>query len=263
MSRECSRGSMNTATIGASDAPSSARTLPQARKRPLASMVFDSIKQIGRKLAGDLDEERRRRVRAEASENAMRQALAFETAAAQEAHHRAKNTLQIAASVLSLHSRAATSAEARTALQESYQRLQLLAKVHDLLSRNIGGTREIPIHRLLRAVGAALRQSFRNVAPRVRLRIRIDRIRLNRDDAIPLGLLANEVLTNAYKYAFPEPLCGEIALTFKHGSDGGVILRIADNGVGLRDGSSERRPGFEAHPHLCGTTAGHSQHQPT
>ncbi len=84
-------------------------------------------------LVHDLAEERDLREHAEACESESRRALVFKDAMLDEVNHRAKNTLQTAGSLLSLQASATSSAQVRMALLDSYARLQLLAKVHELL----------------------------------------------------------------------------------------------------------------------------------
>ena len=158
--------------------------------------------------------------------------LAFKDAVIQDAHHRIKNTLQIAASLLSLHERATSSEEVRMALQESNGRLQLLANAHQLLYTIADSTDSVLMLPLLHALAEALRQSFTVNFDRVQLQVTADSLTLPVDQAIAMALLANEAVMNAYKHAFPQEAAGEIAVdlrTFEHE----VVLRITDTGIGL------------------------------
>lgn len=207
-----------------------------AHRSALASL--ESQRTVQQTVTRHLVEERNRRERAEVSEHGIRQAMVFKDAVIQEAHHRVKNTLQIAASVLSLHAGATASPEVRSALQESFARLHLLAKVHELLYTQADTLQEIPMATLLQAVGDALQRSFTELSGRVELRITSEALSLAADDAIPLALLANEAITNAYKHAFPEGRRGKIAVDLRRDGDDAIVLRIADTGIGMRsDGS--------------------------
>jgi two-component sensor histidine kinase len=185
------------------------------------------------RLVDDLAAERSLRERSEASEIEIRQALVFKETVMHEVNHRVKNTLQLAASLLSLHGRATASAEVRSALGESRARLHLLAKVHEMLYAAADSPQEILMPPLLQAVGDALRQSFAEVSSRVTLRVTSDEIVLSPDDAIPIALLANEVMTNAYKHAFPEGTSGMIAINLSCAPENTIVLRIMDNGIGM------------------------------
>lgn len=207
-----------------------------AHRSALASL--ESQRTVQQTVARHLVEERNRRQRAEVSEHGIRQAMMGKDAVILEAHHRVKNTLQIAASVLSLHASATPSLEVRAALQDSFARLHLLAKVHELLYTQADALQEIPMATLLQAVGDALQRSFIERPSRVELRITSEALSLGADNAIPLALLANEAITNAYKHAFPEGRRGEIAADLSRNGDA-IVLRISDTGVGMRSDVSK------------------------
>lgn len=184
--------------------------------------------------AHKLSQERSLRERAEASERESRRELALAHAVLQEAHHRIKNTLQIAASVLSVHARETSSEEVRLALRESHGRLQLLAKAHELLYASADDMKSVLMPSLLNAVSDALRQSFAEMSARVKLQVTAEPLTLPVHEAIAVALLANEVVTNAYKHAFPNDSCGEITIDLRRTSENALSLRMVDNGVGLR-----------------------------
>ena len=195
-------------------------------------------------LAHDPAAERSLRDQAESAENVIRQALEFKDALIQEANHRVKNTLQVAASLLSLHAQATGSSETRAALLQSYNRLHVLAKAHELLSESTdNSTQSVPMPTLLRAMVEALRQSFPEVSPRVRVLVTSDPIALPADDATALALLANEVMTNAYKHAFPNDSTGTLTVDLRREPGGKIVLQIADSGVGMDSGNG-RTPGL-------------------
>ena len=190
---------------------------------------------VQRKLTRDLAEERSRRMLAEASEKSLREALVFKEAATCEAHHRAKNSLQIAASLLSIHARAATTTEVRQALDDARTRLHVLADVHALLYRGNAGDQEILMSTLFEAVADGLRKSFAERSQQIVLKVASQPLSLVPDRAIPLALLANEIMTNAYKHAFPDAASGEITLQFSCTPQQEIVLQIADDGVGIRE----------------------------
>ena len=185
-------------------------------------------------LAHDLAEERGLREHAEASENESRRSLAFKDAMLHEVNHRTKNTLQAAGSLLALQASATSSAEVRMALLDSYARLQLLAKVHELLSTKTDGAQTVLMPGLLETLANGLRQSFAKTSAHVSLQLTSEPIALPVDQAIPLALLANELVTNAYKHAFPNGSSpGEITVSLRHTPENGLTLRVADTGTGL------------------------------
>jgi two-component sensor histidine kinase len=169
----------------------------------------------------------------EQTESESRQALAFKDALLHEVNHRAKNTLQLAGSLLTLHAQAASSAQVREALLASHARLQLLAKAHELLYLDSDNTQTCLMPRLLQTLVDALRQSFASVSTLVRLDLTADPIALPAKQAIPIALLANEAVTNAYKHAFPNDSRGRITALLRCLPEGGLILRIEDDGIGM------------------------------
>jgi two-component sensor histidine kinase len=215
------------------------KLLEQARQHRHTLALLESHRLAQRALAHALAEERSRREQVEAPGRGVGQALVFKDTAIRELHHRVRNTIQIAASLSSLHARATPCAQVRSTLQESYGRLRLLAKVHELLYASADSTQEILLPTLLRAMGDALRQSFAEMSGRVSLRVTCDQIVLPPDDAIPMALLANEVVSNAYKHAFPDGSSGEITINLRCAPENTVILQITDNGIGMRTRNAE------------------------
>lgn len=141
--------------------------------------------------------------------------MALQDAMLEEVHHRTKNTLQTAGSLLSLQARATSSTQVRAALLDGHARLQLLAKAHELLCTRTDNALTVLIPELLQTLGDALRQSYAQTSAHVNLQIVSDPIELPVDQAIPLALLANELVTNAYKHAFPDDSAGEIAVSLR------------------------------------------------
>jgi two-component sensor histidine kinase len=194
---------------------------------------YETVQQAG---AHDLAEERSRRVHAEAAENGIRQNLAFKDAAIKDAHHRVKNTLQLVTSLLSMQARATVSVEARLALLECQGRLSLLATVHELLYQSADSGEEVVMPTLLLAIGDALRGSFAEESNRISLTVTSERITLSPDDAIPIALLANEAITNAYKHAFCDGSSGQICVELSSAAENAMLLEIKDDGMGMRAG---------------------------
>ena len=197
----------------------------------LSSVAWHSDTQ--RTLTRELAEERRQRILAQASEKSLREALLYKDAAAHEAHHRTKNSLQIAASLLSLNARASDSPEVRHSLQEARSRLHVLAQVHELFYLGDAGTREMLLSTLLASIADGLRKSFAERSAQVVLTVAAEPMPLAADRAVPIALLANEIITNAYKHAFPEAATGTIAIELSSDPQQELVLRIADDGIGM------------------------------
>jgi PAS domain S-box-containing protein len=154
-----------------------------------------------------------------------------------EVHHRAKNSLSIASALLGIQGRRQANPDVKTLFQEAQDRLMAMAKVHDLLSKS-----EVAQRVDLATYLGDLCDALRPIADgeRIELRSEADRgILVHADTAIPLGIIATELVTNAVKYAFPSPACGTILVEARRRDSGRVMLRITDNGCGMGDG----RPG--------------------
>jgi len=209
------------------------RLQEHARDREHALSVLQSLQAAQQDLLShDLTQERTRREQAEAAEQEARRALLFKETMIDEVNHRTKNTLQAAASLLSLHARIAPSAEARHALLDSRDRLQLLAEVHAMICAAHDDSQAIHMPQLLQTLCDALASSFGSIRQGVGLELTSEAISLPVDDAVAIVLLSNEAVTNAYKHAFAEGSAGTITVLLQRTPDHALILRIADSGVG-------------------------------
>jgi two-component sensor histidine kinase len=216
--------------------------LERSRERRYAANLLEAYHRAQCDLFNhELCRERKRREQVEKCEGDLRHALLLKQSVIEETHHRVKNTLQVAASVLSSHARASGSEEVRTALHKSHACLQLLAKTHELLCAGGEGAQTIPMSTLLDGLSNALQHSFAAMSSRVTLRVVAEPLRLPANEAIAVAMLANEVLTNAYKHAFPNNAHGQITLTMQLAPDDKLTLRIMDNGIGL--GEKDRTDG--------------------
>lgn len=148
-----------------------------------------------------------------------------------EVHHRVKNNLQIIMSLLSTQSAYLQSDDAIAAILESENRVQSIALIHQKLysSDNLGSI-NMPeyVSDLLRY----LSDGFDATKQGIDFLQFIEEIDLDLSQAVPLGLILNEAITNAIKYAF-EPKGGEITVTFRRSAEEKAILTVADNGKGL------------------------------
>ncbi len=209
------------------------RLQEHAKDRERASTVSQSVLVAQQALLShDVEEERIRRIQAEAAERETARALLFKDAMIDEVNHRTKNTLQVASALLAMQANATSSVDVRRALLDGHARLRLLAKVHGLLCIESNSTQSVLMPQLLRAVGDALESSFGHTCPGVRLEVLCDPISLPAEDAIAIALLSNEAITNSYKHAFANPCSGQITVRLHCSSEHGMVLRISDTGTG-------------------------------
>jgi PAS domain S-box-containing protein len=157
-----------------------------------------------------------------------------------EMNHRVKNTLQLASSLLLVQGSVQDGDAVREALRSAVERLDRMAEIHQSLYQ-AQGLQEIEFGGYLGMLCRNLVASFETThGPQVRLEVDADEAFLKPDQAIPLALIANEALTNALKYAFPNRQSGRIDVTFHHTSRNLLRMSIRDDGIGLPD---ERRTG--------------------
>lgn len=149
-----------------------------------------------------------------------------------EIHHRVKNNLQLITSLLKNQMRYIDSDVAIEAIRTSQHRMQAMSLVHTHLyqSDNLDIV-HMPVY--IKELLAYFRANF-DLPKGITLNADVDDIALDVIQAIPIGLIINEAITNAIKYAFPDQTEGKIMLSLKKENDQ-LELVIADNGVGLNE----------------------------
>ncbi|MBA3665117.1 MAG: sensor histidine kinase [Bacteroidetes bacterium] len=151
-----------------------------------------------------------------------------------EIHHRVKNNLQIITSMLSLQISKEEGTGSEAILREAKQRIDSIALTHQMLYQK-DNLSSILIGEYLQNLVRQIESSLPSSNIRLATELNIENRKINIDSAIPLGLLVNELLTNAYKHAFPNNARGQITVSLKENKDE-CILVVKDNGVGLPAG---------------------------
>lgn len=150
-----------------------------------------------------------------------------------EIHHRVKNNLQFISSLLNLQARHVEDGQTRSVLREGQNRVKSMALIHQNLYQEHDLT-GVEIKTYLEHLIQSLFHSY-NISPgRIGLSLDIDPIRLDVDTMVPLGLIVNELISNALKYAFPGDRQGTIAVSLKEEKNN-LILQVSDDGIGLQD----------------------------
>ncbi len=156
----------------------------------------------------------------------------------EELNHRVKNNLTIVSTILDMQGRAGGPA-LRAELMKAVDRVQSIAEVHASLYSAEGGA-EVDFGAYLESLCQGLSKSLL-ADDRIQIVVEARSAPMTADQAIPLGMIVNEIVTNAVKYAYPAPGSGVISVTFRPEGDE-ALLRIADSGAGLPD-NFETRPG--------------------
>jgi len=155
-----------------------------------------------------------------------------------EIHHRVKNNLQIISSLLYLQSRQITDEAALDAVREGQNRVDAMGLIHQKLYMG-ANVAAVDIAEYLQQLGATLLDSFGIHDDRVQIRYEVQPLHLDVDTAVPLGLIVNELLTNALKYAFPKGRNGVVDIALWKNEAGKLCLKVADNGTGSADDSDK------------------------
>jgi two-component sensor histidine kinase len=149
-----------------------------------------------------------------------------------EIHHRVKNNLQIISSLLNLQSAEIEDPEACQRFKESQDRVKAMALIHERLYQS-GDLAKIDFAGYVRSLTGHLTRSYKVNATAVRLNLEVESVPMNLDTAIPCGLIINELVSNAFKYAFPKGESGEINVRFAEENGRSLKLVVQDNGVGF------------------------------
>jgi len=149
-----------------------------------------------------------------------------------EIHHRVKNNLHLVAGLLDSQAEFLKSEEARTAIADSHNRIQSMSMIHQKLyqTENLS---TIDISAYVHEMVQYLKDSFK-LDKNIIFVLDIDRIEMNISHSIPLGLIMNEAITNAIKYAFPIHRDGNINISLKCQRQNKIRLTISDDGIGLQ-----------------------------
>lgn len=164
----------------------------------------------------------------------LEEALREKTVLLNEVHHRVKNNLQVITSLLNLQADHATDSVSREILAESCGRVKAMALTHQLLYEHKDFSR-IDLGDYLHRLVQSIRASYRAADGRVTLHLVLpeESAYLDLEQAIPCGLLVNELVTNSFKHAFPGKRRGEIVIKLAEETSGQISLSVADNGIGL------------------------------
>jgi two-component sensor histidine kinase len=169
----------------------------------------------------------------EKADEGLRHSLVERETLLKEMHHRVKNNLFVMSSLLRMQANSLADDQAVHALQDSERRVLSMALIHERLYSGNGAMSAIDFDEYCQKLGDDLLASYMEQPSRITLRYDLAPIRLSVEQAIPCGLIVNELLTNAFKYAYPADVKGEISISLRLAENDVVRLRIADHGVGL------------------------------
>jgi two-component system, sensor histidine kinase PdtaS len=158
-----------------------------------------------------------------------------------EVHHRVKNNLQVVMSLLNSQSAYLQDEKALNAVMESRHRVQAMSLIHQRLYQS-SNVSVIPMQEYITELVYYLRDSFVS-GERVYFDLQIEPINLDVLQAVPVGLILNEVITNIFKHAFPHTGNEMVIIRFCRSAGGETELFIADNGRGFPPGYDPAQSG--------------------
>ena len=148
-----------------------------------------------------------------------------------EISHRIKNNLQIVVGLISYEARS-TPGPCVPGYQAMQARIGAIAQLYDLISQSSRG-RTVAVDAYLHEIANALSASLIGTRPGIEIAVQAEPLEIDSDRAVPLGLLVNELATNAIKHAFPKGT-GHIVLGIAQ-AGGEIVLTVTDDGVGIAD----------------------------
>ncbi|MBT3380405.1 MAG: response regulator [Lentisphaerae bacterium] len=174
----------------------------------------------------ELEIEERRRAEAE-----LKESLTEKDVLLREIHHRVKNNLGVIDSLLRLQLDHVTDQQAVDVLQESRNRIKSMWLIHRALYQS-DKLSSVDFSEYIRHLVEELFATYNSSPDRVRLVLDLEDVSLDIDRAIPCGLIVNELISNALKYAYPSDDSGDVRLSMRPVGDG-LELVVSDDGVGL------------------------------
>ncbi len=152
-----------------------------------------------------------------------------------EIHHRVKNNLQIVSSLLNLQSRNITDEAALNVIEESKDRIYAIALIHNQLYTNLDFA-YVEMKNYIPKLLDQIKNTIKNSSKNIEVSYRINQVNLSIDEAVPIGLIFCELISNSYKHGFPEHSKGEIKIEFEKTEDQKFRLTYQDNGKGMEEG---------------------------
>jgi two-component sensor histidine kinase len=170
----------------------------------------------------------------------LRAALREKETLIKEIHHRVKNNIQIISSLLRLQAAAVDDPRFQEAIKASQSRIRSISLIHERLYKS-PDLATVDFGEYIGLLAGQIIQVFGAGPTAVTLEVRAGRIRLPPKKAVPCGLIINELVVNALKYAFQPGQKGIIRIEMRRIKDGHQIL-VSDDGVGLPDELDLQKP---------------------
>lgn len=176
----------------------------------------------------------------EKADEALRASLREKEALLKEVHHRVKNNMQVITSLLRLEANRIDHPTTRSVLRDMQNRILAMAALHEALYRS-NNFAHVDLSSYLKQLTSQLARSSVASPGQVRFLLDLFPVGLELDQAVPCGLMVNELVSNAMKHGFPAGRVGEIRVGMEWAEAGLLRLRVSDDGVGLSPDFEARR----------------------
>jgi len=159
-----------------------------------------------------------------------------------ELYHRTKNNMQVISSMLRLEARYLKNQQVKNIFREIENKILSMALVHKKLyeSQDLS---HINLKEYIEGLVQLFRNNYSSSIKGIKISVYGENINVLLDTAMPCGLIINELITNAMKYAFPDKRKGNIDITLNLNPKNEIVLKISDNGVGLPENFDIRKEG--------------------
>ena len=162
----------------------------------------------------------------------LQKSLIEKDALLREIHHRVKNNLQVVSSLLNMHVRKVTDPKSKAILEEGADRVMAMSIIHKNLYQHTD-LKTISLDDYLQKLCNQLFNNYQISDTHVELKTEMNAVDVDVDQLIPIGLIVNELISNAMKHAFHETPNAEIRVKLSTNTQNQIELEIADNGVGI------------------------------
>ncbi|MBP1851460.1 two-component sensor histidine kinase [Rhizobium halophytocola] len=177
------------------------------------------------------------------SDEEIRQAKDHAESLLGEVNHRVANSLALVGSLLRLQMANTKSEEAKIELSHTQARIAAIAGMHRSLYTT-DDVRRVEMDRYLGTLMDQIASSVQRTDNRIPVTFKADPIVMTSDRAVSVGMVLTELVTNAFKYAYPATDSGEIRVSLYRTSDNEALLRVEDDGIGFTQGQAPTGTGL-------------------
>ena len=160
-----------------------------------------------------------------------------------EVNHRVANSLQLVAVLVRMQMRSVTDTAARDALLETQSRINAISLIHKSLYTS-GDVTNVALSDYLGAMLSNMETAMKKDGHTAILKCYLEPISLSTDASVSLGVAVQELVTNAFKYAYPDDKPGEVRVRLKRLGDGKAELTVEDDGVGITPNATHAGTGL-------------------